>query len=159
AGAALGALVGLYAYGLGAIALHDELSGTGTGLGRSLRQVSWGLVGMDLGPRPGRFAHELTLSLCAAAIILAAYVLWIALRPREKAPQQLPADRAEARRLVASSGCDSLAYFSLRRDKSYFFNAERTAFLAYRAVGGVALVSGDPIGDAEAIPALVEDFA
>src|SRR4029077_11992870 len=52
-----------------------------------------------------------------------------------------------------------LAYFALRRDKSYFFNDERTAFLAYRAVGGVALVSGDPVGDGTAAPALLDDFA
>jgi lysyl-tRNA synthetase, class II len=157
---AAGSLVGLYAYGLGAIALHEELSHRSITLTQALRQVSYGLVGLDVGASPGRFDHEITLSLCAAAIMLAAYVLWIALRPRDNAVQQDPGDRAEARRLVATAGGgDSLAYFALRRDKSYFFNAERTAFLAYRAVGGVALVSGDPIGDAHAFPALVEQFA
>jgi lysyl-tRNA synthetase, class II len=157
---AVGSLAGLYAYGLGAIAVHEELGDRSVTLTRGLRQVTYGLVGLDLGRNPGRFAHELTLSLAAATIVLATYVLWIALRPRDNAVQQDPADRAEARRLVATAGGgDSLAYFALRRDKSYFFNAERTAFLAYRAVGGVALVSGDPIGDAHAFPSLVEQFA
>ena len=70
--------------------------------------------------------------------------MWLALRPRDCAVNQVVADRRDARRLVERHGRDSLAYFALRRDKSYFFDEERTAFLAYRAVGGVALVSGDP---------------
>ena len=44
-------------------------------------------------------------------------------------------------------GHDSLAYFALRRDKSYFFSPSGRSFLAYRVVGGTALVAGDPIGD------------
>ncbi len=157
---AFGSLLGLYAYGLGAIAVHAELSSRSITLDHAFRQITFGLVGLDLTATPGKFDHDLTLSLSAAAIVLATYVLWIALRPRDKKVDQIPADRADARRLVATAGGgDSLAYFSLRRDKSYFFNAERSAFLAYRAVGGVALVSGDPVGDAESFPALVEAFA
>ena len=110
--------------------------------------VTLGLVGVDPSNDPGRFEHGLTISLASAATICAAYVVWLALRPRDCAVSQHAADRRDARRLVERHGRDSLAYFALRRDKSYFFNEERTAFLAYRAVGGVALVSGDPVGDA-----------
>ena len=59
-------------------------------------------------------------------------------------------DRAEA--LVQEHGHDSLAYFALRRDKSYFFSASGRSFLAYRVVGGTALVAGDPIGDRRRAP-------
>ena len=54
-----------------------------------------------------------------------------------------------AHRLVTTWGSDTLAPFALRADKSYFFSADGAAFLAYRVVGGVALVAGDPIGPAE----------
>ncbi len=48
---------------------------------------------------------------------------------------------------MQAHGSDSLAYFALRRDKSYFFSASGRTFLAYRVVAGTALVAGDPIGE------------
>ncbi|HKB93684.1 MAG TPA: phosphatidylglycerol lysyltransferase domain-containing protein [Gaiellaceae bacterium] len=62
------------------------------------------------------------------------------------------------RRLVATFGADTLAPFALRSDKSYFFSEDESAFLAYRVVGGVALVSGDPIGRPVARRALIRLF-
>jgi lysyl-tRNA synthetase class 2 len=157
--AALWALTGLYVYGIAAIYVHAEVGGSSFAFDDTFRDVTLGLVGVDPSSDPGRFEHGLTVSLSSAAIICAAYVVWLALRPRDCAVSQHVADRRDARRLVERHGRDSLAYFALRRDKSYFFNEERTAFLAYRAVGGVALVSGDPVGDAAAAPALLADFA
>ena len=65
-----------------------------------------------------------------------------------------PPRRARARASCGGSsrrsGADTLAPFALRSDKSYFFAADESAFLAYRVVGGVAIVSGDPIGAADA---------
>lgn len=43
--------------------------------------------------------------------------------------------------------------------KSYYFNAEGTAAIAYCARLGLAVVSGDPIGGPSHFPALVRDFA
>ena len=63
-----------------------------------------------------------------------------------------------AHRLVTTWGADTLAPFALRADKSYFFSDDRAAFLAYRVVGGVALVAGDPIGPAELRPDLTKRF-
>jgi len=63
-----------------------------------------------------------------------------------------------AHRLVTTWGSDTLAPFALRADKSYFFSADGAAFLAYRVVGGVALVAGDPIGPAHARRELVRRF-
>jgi lysyl-tRNA synthetase, class II len=62
------------------------------------------------------------------------------------------------RKLVATWGADTLAPFALRADKSYFFSDDESAFLAYRVVGGVAIVSGDPIGRADARYELVRRF-
>ena len=59
------------------------------------------------------------------------------------------AERQLARRSSHAWGVDTLAPFVLRADKSYFFRRRRRAFLAYRVVGGVAIVSGDPIGPPE----------
>ena len=62
-------------------------------------------------------------------------------------------------RLVAQSPPDSLAYFALRRDKTYFFEKDRRAALAYRAAAGIVLVSGDPVGDSAAFDDLLAQFA
>jgi lysyl-tRNA synthetase, class II len=62
------------------------------------------------------------------------------------------------RELVRAHGDDSLAFFALRRDKSWFFSPSRRSFLAYRVVAGVALVSGDPIGDAAEFAELLTEF-
>ena len=62
------------------------------------------------------------------------------------------------RRLVTTFGVDTLAPFALRSDKSYFFSADESAVLAYRVVGSVAIVAGDPIGRSEARVDLVRSF-
>lgn len=62
-----------------------------------------------------------------------------------------------ARELVRTHGSDSLAYFNLRHDKSLFFLGDE-AFLAYRVVGDVAVMSGDPVGPANLAPGLLADF-
>src|SRR5206468_8769662 len=63
-----------------------------------------------------------------------------------------------AQELVAAWGADTLAPFALRADKSYFFSPDRSAFLAYRVAGGVAIVAGDPIGPVAEHERLVRDF-
>ena len=63
-----------------------------------------------------------------------------------------------ARALVSAWGADTLAPFALRADKSYFFADEEDAFLAYRVVGGVAIVSGDAIGEPGALEPLLTRF-
>jgi len=68
------------------------------------------------------------------------------------------ADLAVVRRLVETFGADTLAPFALRSDKSYFFSDDESAFLAYRVVGGVAIVSGDPIGEGSARESLLRAF-
>jgi lysyl-tRNA synthetase, class II len=67
-------------------------------------------------------------------------------------------ERRLAGALVREWGCDTLAPFALRADKSYFFSDDRSAFLAYRVVGGVAIVAGDPIGPPTGRCGLVRSF-
>jgi len=92
-----------------------------------------------------------------AIAALAARGLWLLLRPVPVVPA-CAEDRARATELVQERGADSLAYFALRRDKSYFFSPSGTSFLAYRLVGGTALVAGDPIGDERERGELVQEF-
>jgi len=70
----------------------------------------------------------------------------------------VPAERRRAEALVREHGSDSLAYFALRRDKSAFFSASGRSFLAYRVVGGTAIVTGDPIGDPAERSELIAEF-
>src|SRR5205823_13854757 len=72
--------------------------------------------------------------------------------------RQAARDRALARSLLGSWGVDTLAPFVLRADKSFFFSPDERAFLAYRVVSGIAVVSGDPVGPPECFGELVDDF-
>src|SRR5205823_14574327 len=67
-------------------------------------------------------------------------------------------DRLRAHELVRRFGTDTLAPFAVRQDKACFFAEDGDAFLAYRVVGGVAIVSGDPIGHPGAFDSLVRRF-
>jgi lysyl-tRNA synthetase class 2 len=156
--AALQALAGLVAYGLVAIAIHDAVRGITFQPWASLRQVGWGMLGQDVRAQPGRFDHDVTLSLAVATVTCAVYVVWIAVRSRQPKAGATPLDRSDARRLVELQGVDSLAWFALRRDKSYFFDDGRRAFIAYRAAGGFAVVSGDPIGDPAVFGEIADGF-
>jgi lysyl-tRNA synthetase class 2 len=152
---ALQAVAGLVAYGLVAIAVHDLIRGHTFRPWGALREVGLGMIGQDPHANPGRFEHGLTLSLAVATITCAIYLVWLAVRSHQPHAGASDRDRRDARRIVEERGVDSLAWFALRRDKSYFFDAERRALIAYRAAGGFAVVSGDPIGD----PALFEPIA
>lgn len=82
--------------------------------------------------------------------------LWLVFRPLA-APRALP--DAQVRRaaagLVRAHGTDTLAAFKLRRDKHYLFSPDGRALVGYRAESGVLLVSGDPVGPADAVPEAV----
>ena len=109
----------------------------------------------DLARAAGHLAHPLGATLLVGAGLLGARAL---LPWRDGSADDAEA-RARAARIVAERATDTLAPFALRADKQYFFGAEGTSFIAYRVLAGVALVSGDPIGDERAFPALVNAFS
>jgi lysyl-tRNA synthetase class 2 len=86
-------------------------------------------------------------------------VAWQLFRPLA-GPRGLPPGelRPLAHELVASHGTDTLSFFKLRNDKHHFFDRSRRAFVGYRIEAGVLLVSGDPVGPAEAVPSLLRDL-
>lgn len=89
------------------------------------------------------------------ALIGAASILFRR-RTTELGPSGQSSRRA-ALALVRAHGRDTLAFFKLRRDADLFFAADGRAFLAYRVTNGVFLLSGDPVGPVEALPALLRE--
>src|ERR1700761_5772120 len=70
-----------------------------------------------------------------------------------------PADLPRVWRLINETHADPLAPFTMQTGKSYQFTPDGTAALAYRTRLGIAVVSGDPIGDEAQFPEVVDDFA
>ncbi len=94
----------------------------------------------------------------ATATLIGFRALYLWLRSWRKRDSPTARDRAHARTIVGEHGRDTLAYFALRRDKSYFFSPSRRSFLAYTVLGGSALVSGDPVGEPAEFATLLEEF-
>ena len=94
----------------------------------------------------------------AVAGLLALRALYLWLRPWTEQVRTSIGERRRAHTLVDRYGHDSLAFFALRHDKSYFFAPSGEALIAYRVVAGCALVSGDPIGEPTEFKALLEEF-
>jgi lysyl-tRNA synthetase len=86
-------------------------------------------------------------------LLLALLVLRIL---REERPPEGDRKRAEA--LVHAYGDDTLDYFALRPDKSYFFSTAGDAMIAYAYLGGHALVSADPIGAPGSEARVLDEF-
>ena len=155
-------LLGIYAYGAAALWMNRLVADRPFTLPFSLSETSRALVGLSLvhGHRhlSGDFADwfpasVVILELAAVVIVLAA---WLA--PWRYRLGQEARERELARALVSTYGEDTLAPFALRADKSYFFSESERAFLAYRVVGGVAIVSGDPIGPDDELASLLARF-
>jgi lysyl-tRNA synthetase class 2 len=77
--------------------------------------------------------------------------------PRHGRALHAAADDDRLRALLDKHGArDSLGYFALRADKAVMFSPTCKAAITYRALGGVSLASGDPIGDPEAWPGAID---
>jgi lysyl-tRNA synthetase class 2 len=124
-------------------------------------EIARGVFGLQLGGSPhfvGHFADWFPLSLVLLGSLATAWTLAGWLAPWRHRVLQLQHEREVATALVHAWGIDTLAPFVLRADKSYFFTPDEAAFLAYRVVGGVAIVSGDPIGPPERFDELIATF-
>ncbi len=150
------------AYGLGALWLNRLNADQPFTLRFAGSEILRGLLGLNTRGSPhlaGAFGAWYPLSLLVLGLGATAWVVAGWLAPWRHRVRQEARERELARALVHAWGADTLAPFVLRRDKSYFFAEDGRAFLAYRVVGGVAIVSGDPIGPPDEFPALVERFA
>ena len=127
----------------------------------AVRETTRSLAGLSLRGSPhvgDPFGAWFPVSVFILGVAAAVWLLtaWLAPWRYRHRPQER--EREAARSLVASWGADTLAPFALRADKSYFFSEDERAFLAYRVVGGVAVVSGDPIGPRSEFERLVTRF-
>ncbi len=123
--------------------------------------IAKGLVGVD-----GQYTYERRFfreyfprALFALGIVGAIGLLVLLFRPLRARHPHTSDDWAQARRLIRRYGWDTLAYFALRDDKSFFFSTDGEAMLAYTYVGGFALVSGDPIGAPASVPKVIDEFS
>jgi lysylphosphatidylglycerol synthetase-like protein (DUF2156 family)/elongation factor P--beta-lysine ligase len=119
-----------------------------------------GLLGLD---GPYEFEHRLFSdffgdALLVLGIVGLAILLLLLFRPlvRGRAPEEEARERA--REIVRAHGSDTLAYFALRRDKSYFFSADGRSLVAYAYVRGYAMVAADPIGPPEDAGEVLDEF-
>jgi lysyl-tRNA synthetase class 2 len=125
------------------------------------QEILSGVFARDVGGSQhlaGFFGDWFPLSLLMLAIAATIWVVAGWLAPWRHRVLQAEREREVARALVQTWGFDTLAPFVLRADKSYFFTDDEAAFLAYRVVGGVAIVSGDPVGPPDRGPELVGRF-
>ena len=153
-------LVAVLAFG--AVTLWTERSRMSPELTPSgvLETVVAGLVGLD-GPYTYRapfFAVFFPDALVALGVVGLVVLVVLLFRPLAARREHTDYDWAHATRLVHTYGWDTLAYFALRSDKSFFFSRDGEAFLAYTYIGGYALVAGDPIGQRDSVVAVLDEF-
>ncbi|HEU5226805.1 MAG TPA: phosphatidylglycerol lysyltransferase domain-containing protein [Ktedonobacteraceae bacterium] len=93
--------------------------------------------------------------LCISAILYGMLQLF-----RPVAATLLP-DQEEQRRvtnLLYYYGKNSISYFALDNDKSYFFSSSDKVAISYVLEGSTAVVAGDPIGPIDEIAATIKQF-
>ncbi len=126
-----------------------------------LKEVLTSLVGGGgyVQVRGERYNDILHGTLFAFGLTTVVVVVLLALRPSEPIARLSKDDEDRLRDLLdKQGGRDSLGYFALRRDKSVIWSPSGKAAITYRVVLGVALVSGDPIGDPEAWPGAIAAY-
>ncbi len=121
-----------------------QLPRTHPTLARALLAVAERFIGL----RTLHVAHRVDMFVTPVlvAITFGVFVAfgWSLFRPIASLRITGASDRKRARQIVRRYGTDTLAYFALRDDKQYFFRNE--SLVAYAVLGGVCLVSPDPIG-------------
>jgi lysyl-tRNA synthetase, class II len=155
------AVAAILGYGITTLWVNRLMADQPYSFGFAFREIGRASLGLSLGNE-----HHLSgavgqwfpftvflLGVGAAAVLL---VEWLA--PWRYRHRQEARERELVRSLVNSWGSDTLAPFVLRADKSYFFSESDRTFLAYRVLGGVAIVSGDPVGVPEERCELVGRF-
>jgi lysyl-tRNA synthetase len=104
------------------------------------------------------FAEFFPASMVALGIFGLIGLAWLLFRPLLGRRAHTSDDWEHASRLVHTYGWDTLAYFALRDDKSFFFSSDGEAMIAYAYLGGCGLASGDPIGRPESLPLVIDEF-
>ncbi|MEW1863639.1 phosphatidylglycerol lysyltransferase domain-containing protein [Streptomyces sp. NPDC088194] len=158
-------LVGLstlaFCLGLVITSAHPASERGNPGITDRCLHVLYGLFGFS-GPvhyTSDRVGDVVGYSLGGLGLLIACSTAYLVLRPARPVAELSEDDEQRLRVLLARHGArDSLGHFALRRDKSVVFSPSGKAAICYRVVSGVALASGDPIGDVEAWPGAIESY-
>jgi lysyl-tRNA synthetase class 2 len=149
------------AYGVVTLWINRIMTDQGFTLGFALHETGRAALGLSLrhaGHLVGAFAEWFPVSVFALAVGATALLLVEWLAPWRHRIRAAARERELVRAIVARHGSDTLAPFALRADKDYYLAASERAFVAYRVVGGVAVVAGDPVGPAAELPSLLVGF-
>ncbi len=152
-------LAGVFAYGFAALYLERDHLSPAPDVANSFFTILEELFGID-----GEYTYQrrafrvlfpnslLVLGILGVATALVLFFRPIVARPRTHR------DWDHASRLVHAYGADTLAFFALRDDKSYFFSSDGEAMIAYTYIGRYALASGDPIGHPDSLDLVIDEF-
>jgi lysyl-tRNA synthetase, class II len=154
-------VVAIFLYGTVALWINRIEADRTYTLGFALRETATALAGLN--PRgsahlSGPFGEWFPLSVFLLGISGGLWLLASWLAPWRYRCDRRVHEQLLVHKLVDQHGTDTLSPFVLRPDKSYFFSPDERAFLAYKVVAFVAVVSGDPIGDPDAIESLLPAF-
>jgi lysyl-tRNA synthetase, class II len=148
-------------YGAVAVWLNQALADRPYSLAFAMAETTRALVGISIAGSSeihGSFGSWFPLSVFLAGAVAFGWLVMSWLAPWRYRRRSEAGRRELVRSLVRSWGTDALAPFVLRPDKTYFLGAGNSAVMAYTVVGGVAVVSGDPIGPPDAVDPLLGSF-
>lgn len=150
----------VFVYGYAALYLERKSISPSPTFWMNAETIILGLVGVD-GPYDYQrsffdWAFPSSLLLLGVGGLLAAIILLF--RPIVSRSFVTQESLGEVIEIVKEHSTDSLDYFALRDDKLFFVSSDHKAFIAYTYVARQALVSGDPIGDVESIPLVIDEF-
>jgi lysyl-tRNA synthetase class 2 len=129
--------------------------------GQRLQSVIYGIFGFN---GPVHFTSEtrgdvFSFLMGGLGLFTLIVVVYLFLRPARRGGRLGDPDAGRIRALLDKHGeRDSLGYFTLRSDKSIIWSPTGKSCIGYRALSGVMLASGDPIGDPEAWPGAIHAF-
>jgi lysyl-tRNA synthetase, class II len=153
------ALAALAAWGLAAGAIlsaPDVRHTAGHVLARVMHHPATHSLGAAAGPRLSGDWGALIDVLIAGAVTISVLALRSLVRPATASNRHLEHEYRAARAIVDAHGTDSLSPFLLRPDKALAFAAG--GVLAYRVIGGTAVISADPVAPEGAARDVVSAF-
>src|SRR5438270_932539 len=119
-----------------------------------LRLLTNAHLHMEAGTQALFFERALPM-LCMSAVV---YGMVQILHPVAAALLANEKERYAVWGLASSYGKNSISYFALGEDKSYYFSTTGKAVISYVLKGNVAVVAGDPIGPEEEILPIIKQF-
>jgi len=100
------------------------------------------------------FEHALP-TLCLSAVL---YGIVMILRPVAAVLFPNEQERQTASALTRIYGSNSISYFAMTAEKSYFFSASGKSMIGYVLEGNIAVVAGDPIGPESEMLLVIQQF-